>query len=95
LLFTHRETILPLKKLLNLDEEQFKQYAGISLESDEIFLQKGAESVVLDMQLPQISGMTEIMSGSPVHVTRMENTIAKSGILPEQWLPEFYKQLSP
>lgn len=94
MLFTHRETIMPLKKLLGLDDEQFKQYAGIAVESDEVFLQKGTESVVLNMQLPQVSGIMQIMSGSPVHVTRMENTIAKAGTLPEQWLPEFYKQLT-
>jgi len=82
-----------LKKLMDLDDNQFRQYAKTKPDNHQVFLQKSTESVVLDMQFPTVSGITEIMSGSPAQVTRMENVIAKAGMKPEQWLPEFYKQV--
>ena len=59
----------------------------------QVFVQQGAESVVVNMQLPEMHGITEVLNGLPMQVTRMENIIAKVGAEPEQWLPEFYKQV--
>ena len=62
-------------------------------ENRHVFIQQGAEAVVVDMQLPEMHGIIDVLNGLPMQVTRMENIIAKVGAEPEQWLPDFYKQV--
>ena len=93
LLFADGEATTNFRELMQLTVEQYKQFMAMERDQQQVFIQQGAESVVVDMQLPKMHGIVEVLNGLPMQTTRMENVIAKTGGEPEQWLPEFYKQV--
>ena len=93
ILFPDSDVTENLQNLMTLSAKQYYQFLSMEKENRHVFIQQGAEAVVVDMQLPEMHGIIDVLNGLPMQVTRMENIIAKVGAEPEQWLPDFYKQV--
>ncbi len=93
ILFPDADVTENFQALMAMSAAQYHQFLSMSRDQRQIYIQQGAESVVVDMQLPEMRGIIEVLNGLPMQVTRMENIIAKVGAEPEQWLPEFFKQV--
>lgn len=87
-LFTDPDVTDSFRELMQLSEAQFTQYKSLRKDR-EVFLQQGAESVLVQTELPATHGLRDILGGQAKYVTRMENIIAKTGPQPEAWLPAF------